>query len=140
MKRVVLTILCFSFLTAIVAQQDIVVYPTHWWVGMKNQKLQLMLHETDKNKILAVEKLVVRSSSPDVEIVKVNKVENNRYLFIDLEIASTAKPQKLTFSLGGVVASEWRKIDFELKPRRKGNGSQYAQGVRSEDFIYLIMP
>src|SRR5829696_10035338 len=124
MKRIALTILCFSILTRLFAQQDIAVYPSHWWVGMKSQKLQLMLHQTDTNKILAVDKLVIRCSSPDVKIVKINKVENKRYLFIDLEIAPTAKPQKLTFSLGGVVASDWRKIDFELTPRRKGNGSQ----------------
>ena len=29
---------------------------------------------------------------------------------------------------------------WTLKPRRKGNGTAYAQGVRSGDFIYFLMP
>ena len=107
---------------------------------MKNTRLQLMLHQTDSTMILAVDKLVVQSSSPDVKIVKVNRVENRRYLFLDLSIAPAAKPQTVTISLGGIVPSERRKVLFELKPRRKGKGTEYAQGVTSSDFMYLIMP
>ena len=29
------------------AQESIEVYPTTWWVGMKNKKLQLVLHSKD---------------------------------------------------------------------------------------------
>jgi hypothetical protein len=31
-------------------------------------------------------------------------------------------------------------IDFELKPRRTGNGTAFAQGVTSKDLVYLLMP
>ncbi|MBS1655412.1 MAG: cyclomaltodextrinase C-terminal domain-containing protein, partial [Bacteroidetes bacterium] len=31
-------------------------------------------------------------------------------------------------------------ITFELKARRPGNGTAFAQGVNSNDFVYLIMP
>jgi glycosidase len=115
-------------------------YPTHWWVGMKNNKLQLMLHERDSTRILAVDKLIVQSSSPDVKIVKVNKVENRRYLFLDLSIVPNAKPQTVTISFGGTVPAERRTVLFQLKPRRKGKGTEYAQGVTSSDFMYLLMP
>lgn len=38
-------------------------YPANWWAGMKMNKIQLMLHSGDTNIILAVDKLVVKSSS-----------------------------------------------------------------------------
>lgn len=116
------------------------VYPANWWTGMKMNKIQLMLHEPDTNKIIAVDKLVVNSSSPDLKIKKVNKVENRRYLFLDVEIAANAKPQTVTISFGGIIKSEWNKVLFELKPRRKGKGTAYANGATSSDLMYLIMP
>ncbi|MGE5518445.1 MAG: alpha-amylase family glycosyl hydrolase, partial [Candidatus Dadabacteria bacterium] len=68
---------------------------------------------------------------------KVNKVENPNYLFVDLLISSTAKPGNIQFHS---TNNNGLKFSFALKERRKGNGTQYAQGVRSNDLIYLIMP
>lgn len=120
--------------------QQVEVYPAHWWAGMKWNKLQLMLYEPRHDYMLAVDKLVVRSSSPDLKIIKVNKVENRRYLFLDVSIAPNAKPQTVTISFGGIVPNEWRKFSFEIKARRSGRGTSFAQGVTSKDFIYLLMP
>ena len=139
MKRI--TVLSFALLFFIAAfSQSVEVYPTHWWTGMKWNKLQLMLYVKDTQQILVVDKLVVRSSSADLKIVKVNRVENRRYLFIDVAIAPNAKPQTVTFSLGGIIAGEWRKVSFELKARRPGNGTAFAQGVIAKDLVYLLMP
>lgn len=132
------------FLSAIAssAQNDlgsVQVYPTNWWVGMKNPKLQLMIRIADTTHIIPVNKLVVNCSSRDIKIIKLSHPENWHYLFVDLEIAKNAKPQTATFSFYGIAPGSWT-FPFELKPRRKGNGTEYAQGVRSPDFIYLIMP
>jgi glycosidase len=113
------------------------VYPTHWWTGMKNNKLQLMIH-SDKN--IAVDKLVFRSSSPDVKVIKVNKVENRHYLFVDLEIARSAKPQTVKFSFGGIIANEWSNFNYELKARSSENGKTRIKGVTAADFVYLLIP
>ncbi len=121
-------------------QKSIDVYPGHWWVGMKWNKLQLLLHEIDSNFILAVDKLVVRSSSPDLKILKVNRLENRRYLILDISISPTAKPQTVTISYGGIIASQWRKTLFELKARNRDDGKTRIQGVTSKDAIYLLMP
>jgi glycosidase len=133
------------FIAFIVAQicvasafaQEVKVYPTHWWAGMKMNKVQLMFYST--RNILA-DKGGVTSSSSDVKVVKLNRVENGHYLFVDVEIAKNAKPQKVQFSYGGIVLNERGKVAFEIKARRKGNGSTYAQGVTSADFIYMLMP
>lgn len=140
MKKIFFFTLFTSLVSFSYAQNNLKVYPAHWWVGMKKDKVQLMIHEEAPDVILAVDKLVVKSSSSDLKIIKVNKVENRRYLFLDVSIASNAKPQTVTISFGGIISSEWRKLSFELKPRRTGNGTAFAQGVTSSDFIYLLMP
>jgi neopullulanase len=133
MKRIVL--FAFLLLQSSLYAQDI--YPAHWWTGMKNNKLQLMIH-SDKD--IAVDKLAVNSSSKEVKVVKINRVENRHYIFVDLEIAKTAKPQKLKISFGGIIASEWTSFDYELKARSRENGKSRAQGVTAKDLVYLIMP
>ena len=71
----------FSF-----AQDSIGIYPTNWWVGMKNPRLQIMLHGAG----IASSNVIV--DYPGVTINKVSKVENKNYLFVDLTISKLAKP------------------------------------------------
>jgi glycosidase len=140
MKKIFIAFCGVLYTAFTFAQKQLEVYPANWWAGMKMNKVQLLIHEKDSNTILAVDKLTVQSSSPFVKITKVNKVENKKYLFIDIEIAANAKPQTVIISFGGVIKNEWREFPFEIKPRRKNLGKEYAQGVTSKDFIYLIMP
>ena len=145
MKKIIVLVFCFSIFTVSFSQakketgdkptqiapeeNTLQVYPTNWWVGMKNPKLQLMIHAPN------VGSSSVTIHYPGVTVSKTSKVENKNYLFVDLVISKSAKPG--TFS---IRLSNGQTIPFQLKPRRKGNGTQYAQGVRSQDFIYLIMP
>jgi len=122
-----------SLLIALQAAQAQQTYPTHWWVGMKNPKLQLMLHGKDIGLATSF-----KINYPGVQLEKVNKVENNNYVFLDLVIAANAKPGKAS-----IIPTGWNNgtpIEFEFKARRQGNGTAYAQGVTSSDFIYLLMP
>ena len=57
------------------------VYPTNWWVGMKNPELQLMIHQKDIGR-----DPVVRVSCPGVKLLRVHRTENPNYLFLDLLI------------------------------------------------------
>ncbi len=140
MKKILIAFCLLPIACCSIAQKQLQVYPANWWAGMKMNKVQLMIHEKDTASILAVDKLVVKSSSPDIKIIKVNQVENKRYLFIDIEIKPAAKPQTVTISFGGIILNGWRQFQFEVKPRRKGKGREYAKGVTAKDFIYLIMP
>lgn len=70
-----------------------------------------------------------------VYLKQISRVENPDYIFLDLQIDSTAKPGRISFPF---VRNS--KVEYELKPRRRGNGTAYAKGVTSRDFIYLIMP
>jgi glycosidase len=133
-KLTVLLLACLSF-TISFAQNDLEVYPNHWWVGMKNPKLQIMIHQNQ----IGDQRFVLKPYA-GVKLERVTKVENQNYVFLDLMISSTARPGFLEFNTYGAVEGPNPKISFELKSRRKGNGIEYAQGVRSQDFIYLIMP
>lgn len=113
------------------AQQLERVEPMSWWVGMKNPKLQLLVHG---NNIATLE---VRLSYPGVKLVQVHKVENPNYLFIDLEIANDAIAGKfpILFTKGGKKQVQYI---YELKNRTQSISR--AQGVSNKDLIYLLMP
>ena len=131
MKLFKLVLACLLFLK-LSAQTATQLYPTHWWTGMKNPKLQLIVHG---NNIAAND---FRISYPGVQLAKVNRVENKNYVFLDLVVTSIAKPGIIIIkTTNGGNKSE---LAFELKKRRTGKGTQYAQGVTSADFIYLLMP
>lgn len=135
---------CFSFFLAsffpgFAQMKDYACYPTHWWAGMKWNKVQVMVHsESDRN--VWADKSTVRVNYPGVKLTRIHKPENRKYVFLDLEIASTAKPGKIKIDFIFIAANESFSVNYELKRRRSGNGTTYAQGVTSKDFIYLIMP
>ena len=130
MKRSLFSIVTF-FCISIIHGQD--VYPTHWWAGMKNQKLQLMIHDRG----IGVGVPQVNISYPGVSVEKVHKVENKNYLFVDLNIASNAKAGTFKIAIKGQANTS---ISYQLKKRREGRGTKFAQGLSSADFIYLLMP
>jgi neopullulanase len=128
-----IVLFCLLFTGYFSTAQNVDVYPNNWWVGMKMDKIQLMIHGDDIGSGLSV-----TTTYPGIRIVKTNKVEGKNYLFVDISILPTAKAGTAKFSIrktNGTAA-----FAFELKPRRKGNGTAYAQGVTSSDFIYLLMP
>jgi glycosidase len=132
MKKFIL-ILCslFSVFFSSLAQD---IYPTHWWAGMKNRKLQLMVHEEAIGNVNSV-----KTTYPGVSIIRIHHTENKNYLFIDLNIASTAKPGKVKLQLKAPAMS-FEDIVYDLKPRSNQNGITRVKGVTSADVVYLIMP
>lgn len=113
------------------------IYPSHWWTGMKNSSVQLMIYDKDAN--LQQPGLKFSSSSPEVLVKKVHKTENLHYLFVDIEITKNAKPQQLNFTLQGSGTSS-RRIPYELKAKSAGDGKTRIQGITSADFVYLMIP
>jgi neopullulanase len=113
--------------------QDLQVYPPHWWTGMKTNAIQLMVY----GKAIGKNKPQVSLNYADVSIRQVHYMENPNYLFVDITVSENAKPGKFTIS---VKDKKVVSVPFELKNRRSGKGTTFAQGVTSEDFIYLLMP
>ncbi len=139
MKRILLFVVTFLFSVAAFSQDQYQCYPTHWWTGMKWNKVQVMVHSQSSLNVWA-NKSTVKINYPGVKLTNIHKVENRKYIFLDLEISPTAKPGKIKIDFVFISLSECFSINYELKPRRSGNGSSFAQGVTSKDFMYLIMP
>ena len=116
------------------AQTGYTCYPSNWWTGMKWNKVQVMIH----GDAIANAAGGFTVKYPGVKLEKINKVENINYVFLDLNISPAAKPGIVNIKVNRAASSF--DIPFELKARRKGQGADYAQGVTSKDFIYLIMP
>jgi len=119
----------FILIVSTKANSQTNVYPTHWWAGMKNSSLQIMVHnESNLGKQVTID-------GKGVSIVKVYQPENKHYLFIDVNISTLATPGFYTFSI-----SSGEKIKYELKPRENKTALKLNQGVNASDLIYLMMP
>jgi len=137
-KNFLFLVFIFSFSLVVFSQtENIKCYPTNWWVGMKWNKIQVMVHGdkvADHFPMIKMGPSGVKLAT-GVYLTKINRVENPNYVFLDLTITAAAKPGKFSFPFLKDI-----NLQYELKERRKGNGTAYAQGVTSKDFIYLIMP
>lgn len=108
---------------------DVKCYPSNWWIGMKNPKLQLMLHGDN----IALSSFHIKY--PGVTVTKITKVENPNYIFIDLMILPSARSGILK------LVSKNIEISYVLKDKRKNeDGLTRIQGVNSADLIYFLMP
>ncbi|MCX8019871.1 MAG: alpha-amylase family glycosyl hydrolase [Chitinophagaceae bacterium] len=113
-------------------------YPTHWFTGMKNPFLQIMIH---RNRV--GEEKIRMLPYAGVRLLKIHKAENPNYVFIDLHISAAARPGKIMFrieNLQSPVAMPYEMLTFELKPRHRENGKTRQLGIHSGDFIYLMIP
>jgi len=108
-------------------------YPANWWVGMKEHKLQVMLHGTGIGNATGF-----TINYPGVTLNKITKTHNKNYVFLDLVIAATAKPGTVTIKFSGLASSS--SLNYSLQSRRPGKNTAFAQGVGSSDFIYFLMP
>ncbi|MEY4456151.1 MAG: hypothetical protein RLY15_415 [Bacteroidota bacterium] len=126
-------------LMAIVCQislsaQTIEAYPTNWFVQMKYNKVQILLRKPSSFKNNAQ----VQINYPGVKLLKTHHFANHNYLAVDIEISNTAKPGEVKLLIQ--EGSQNTPFTWVLKNRRTGNGTQFAQGVTSKDFIYFLMP
>lgn len=108
-------------------------YPSHWFVGFKNPDLNLIIR--DKG-VASYSSATIQY--PGVKLVKLRKLDNPNYLYLDLRIDAAAKPGTFKIQLKGTGLPN-RSLTYELKARSVSNGRTRIQGVQAKDFIYLIM-
>ncbi|MEO7764394.1 MAG: alpha-amylase family glycosyl hydrolase, partial [Ferruginibacter sp.] len=137
MKKLMLSFFAVMFYFTAFSQESYNCYPTHWWTGMKWNKLQVMVHGKNVADNFPMIKMGPEGIklATGVRLMKINRVENPNYIFLDIAIDASAKPGKFNFPF-----LKNMELSYELKARRSGNGSSFAQGVTSKDFMYLIMP
>ncbi len=113
------------------------VEPPFWWVGMKEEILQLMIHGDN------VAQFDIQTSTRDWQIENIHRTTNSNYVFVDMKISATAKPG--SFNLNFVNHDPDKKdknkvhsITYELKQRK--DNSHLRKGFSSADTVYLITP
>ncbi|GAB3241988.1 glycoside hydrolase family 13 protein [Hymenobacter seoulensis] len=106
--------------------------PTFWWVGMKNPKLQLLVHGPGIAGSTATLK-----AYEGVTLDSFQKLESPNYLVVNLTIRPHARPGKLKLEFTGVKST---KYEYELRARTTPGDKSKVQGITSADFIYLLMP
>ena len=67
--------------------------PLNWWVGMKDPRLQLIIH--GKN----IAGSSVSINYPGMKVERVSKTENPNYLFVDLTISPDCRAGTLSLQL-----------------------------------------
>jgi len=132
--RLITAVVLFIFIASGLQAQKISlerVDPPFWWVGMKHNTLQLMVHgeniSTSKPQI----------NFPGILLKEVIAVESPNYLFINLLITDTTKAG--SFDINFLKGK--RKVatySYELKTRNPD--PKLHQGFDNSDVIYLLMP
>jgi glycosidase len=108
-------------------------YPANWWIGMKYNKIQLMIRGEGVGNHTGF-----TTTYPGVTITKVNKFANKNYVILDMTITPAAKPG--TIGIRTRKGNEPVNFEFNISKRRPNRGVEFAQGVTSSDLMYLIMP
>ncbi len=135
MKKIVFSfVLLYTVLISFAQYNDAYkCIPANWWAGMKMNKIQLMLSGDAIGNAGGY-----TINYPGITVTKVTKAEKEDYAFVDITIAPGTKPGIIKIIPKNFRATDY--VQFEIKPRRKNLGKDYAQGVSSKDFVYLLMP
>ena len=130
MNARLVTLFLLALSCKLLAQVDRV-EPPHWWVGMHNPELQLMVSGE------GIAGSTVELDGQGVTLKSFTSLNSPNYLFIDLEITPETDPGPISFNLlknDRVFAS----FTYELQLRE--SGSAQRKGFDNSDVIYLLMP
>lgn len=107
------------------------VEPLHWWVGMHNPEVQLMVHGK------AIAELTPELDYAGVKLLGVERTDNPNYLFVNLHITAAAKPGTVKLRFMG-AGQEQVQVNYQLDARRAGSAQR--QSFAAKDTVYLITP
>lgn len=105
--------------------------PPNWWIGFKNQQLQLLIQHDN-----------IGNYNPSIDvsgitIEKVSKADSPNYLFIDVLISENAKVGNFNITFEN-DKGETLKQTYQLQERVKP--AEDFVGFNSSDVMYLITP
>jgi neopullulanase len=108
------------------------VEPPFWWIGMKSNSLQILLHNQKVN----ISDYEVSVNYDGIVLKEVRKVENPHYLFLTLEVSPSAKAGRVPL----VFKSGRRSFTYGYDVKEKLGDTNRIQGFDASDVVYLIMP
>ena len=106
------------------------VEPLSWWTGMKMPLQLLVQGDAIGAKTLRIE------GGRGVKVAAVHPADSPDYLFVDIDIAPTAKPGTYYLVLEG--GAEPVKYPYLLRAREEGSAAR--ESFTTADMMYLLMP
>ena len=110
------------------------VEPPHWWVGMRDTRLELMVHAPN----IATTHVRLRHAPAGVRLRGSSRLDGDNYLFVDLDIGAAAKSGTLRLDFVGPDGKPVATQAYELRARTPGSAQR--QGFDGRDAIYLVVP
>jgi len=130
MKRIFAALLFFSVVTLAQSISINRIDPPNWWVGMKHNKIQLMLYGNNLNNVSA------RFDDSKIKVTKVHKIKNTSYAFIDIEIPNNLTPKDYRL----ILRKGKEESSFTFPILKREDAANRFKGFTQTDVIYLIMP
>ncbi|MBI3125568.1 MAG: cyclomaltodextrinase N-terminal domain-containing protein [Ignavibacteriales bacterium] len=130
MKRILAALLFFSVVTLAQSISINRIDPPNWWVGMKHNKIQLMVYGNNLNNVSA------RFDDSKIKVTKVHKIINASYAFIDIEVPSNLTPKDYQL----ILTKGKEKSSFTFPILKREDAANRFKGFTQTDVIYLIMP
>lgn len=112
------------------AQKVSKIEPPSWWTGMAHDTVEFMVYGE------SISDLTAESST--LQVLKVEALESENYLFVTAVIPADAKIGNHQFVFRNDKGRRAAKASVEIMERREGSAKR--KGFSSADFIYLIMP
>lgn len=128
--RLAAALLILAIVTPIFAGPIDRVEPPFWWQGFEHKELQIMIHGHGTADFEA------SVDYPGVTLNRVEHVESRNYLFLYLDIDTTAEPG--TFDI--VLKKNGHRIAHEYELKEKNPNPAHTKGFSTADTIYLITP
>ncbi|MDY0255023.1 MAG: cyclomaltodextrinase N-terminal domain-containing protein, partial [Tenuifilaceae bacterium] len=113
------------------AQELSRVEPPSWWVGMKHNEIQLLVHGKD------IATSEVSFEYPGVRLISIERVKNPNYLFINLAIADDTKPGSFDINF---KVSKRKTLTYTYRLDERREGSAQRKGFDASDVVYLLFP
>lgn len=107
------------------------VEPGHWWVGMRHNRIELLVHGPGIGAAKA------RIDRPGVHVVGTQRSDNPNYLFVTVEIAADARPGAVPIDFIEAGRTRGRHV-WRIEARTAGSAQR--RGFDSSDAIYLVTP
>jgi len=122
----ILSIFILLMSTSLFAQN---LYPPHWFVGMKNESFQLMIHHKDIAKASDWS-----LSHPDLSIDSIHIPANANFVLLYIHASQLKAASDITISYR--MGKKKKSIPYQLHAKSQWKGEQLDE----HDLLYLLMP
>jgi hypothetical protein len=102
--------------------------PPNWWIGMKWNRVQLMVYGTNLNNA------DVNFEDEQLKVLDIHSVDNPTYLFVDILIPNDIPAGEYTIT----ISKDEKEIKLEYPILEREFPAESHLGFTSEDVIYLI--